>query len=201
VEILLYVGVFVGIGAVMYFADYRFGAPIYRRMWNLWHKNSLPEDVKRGFIVGRTTKERILPTALLTVLSVLGLHYFGERDVIMLLLKAAGLMLPGLLLGFLLTGLAMREGRTHTTADKVFETMDRIERGEVGLKDVTQGAFGGVSELGKKAFDAAKERLARGVVTPPKPTVAEEVEQSEPPPPVTPKRSFQETLNDYTKRR
>lgn len=202
-EIALYALVFVAVGVVMYFVDRHWGTSFYRWGWNLWHKLPLSPELERGFIVGCTTRERVMPAIVLTVISCLVLHRLGEHDAVTLLLKGAILMFPGILIGFLLTGLAMREGKTRTMVDKVFETMDRVEKGEVGLGDVAESALGQAGALGQRVVEATKQKVAGMVKAPAESPVVEPAKQPEEPTaaPVKPKRSFNDALSDYSKRR
>lgn len=176
---LLYVLAFVVLAVPTYFFDRRFGAPIYRPWYNLWHKMPLAEGVERGFIVGRKTRERILPTIALTIFFCFFLSYY-IHDPIELLMKAP-LIFVGLIIGFLLVGLAMREGKKRTMADRVFDVMDDIESGKVDLKSVAGDVLqAGVEQVKTAATDAA-QRVAEQV------SAARTSESTPPPPPVVAK--------------
>lgn len=161
-DILLYVMVFVVLGVLTYFADRRYGERLYRWCWNLSHKDPLPADAERGFIVGRKNRERITPAVILTLASMFALHYLGEHDVVTVVLKGALLMFPGYMIGFFITGLAMREGKpTRTVADKVFKVMDDIEEGKMSIGGAAGEVLGAGVERMKAAATNAAEEIAR----------------------------------------
>ncbi len=210
-DALLYILTFALIAAPVYFIDKRFGAPVYRRGYNLWHKEPLLGGVERGFIVGRKSKERILPAFVLTIFSGFLLHYY-IHDPIELVMKTP-LIFVGFSVGFLLTGFAMREEKKpNAMVDRVCGVMDSLEEGKLDLSGVAgsainRGALEARATLVKVAGEVAEkvgELRAAKPVAPPPDTDWDEGEVLDAPPTVAktePQRSFQDALDAFTKRK
>lgn len=210
-DALLYMLSFALIAALLYFVDKRFGAPVYRRGYNLWHKEPLSDGIERGFIVGRKAKARILPSFVLTITSCFLLSYY-IHDPIELVMKSP-LVFIGLFLGFLLTGFAMREGKkSNSVVDKVCDVMDGLEEGKLDLSGAAGGAIKRGVEQTKvalsKVADGAVEKVAelRSVKTAATEPVApvdavDAPEDSSPDVKVATKTSLADAMNEFQRRR
>ena len=175
--LLLWSCVFVLVGAFLYNADSYYGTSWYRSWYNATHGESLPENTRKGFIVGRSSRSRFIlaTTAVLlkvaaTILIAGGLHPLYEF-----------LMWPveviSLVLGFYLGPFVYEQWMKK---DKAFAYLDKVESGEV---NVTRDLKEGVKSVGNKAISRAVEvkmAVLKGGGQPKENTVKSELVASKP---------------------
>lgn len=136
---------FVLIGAVLYNADYYYGTSWYRRWYDATHGETLPENTRKGFVVGRNARARfifatfaVLFKIAATILIEGGLHPLYEF--LMWPVEVASLVV-----GFYLGPFVYEQWRKK---DKAFAYLDKVEKGEVSVVgDLKRG----VKTVGDKA--------------------------------------------------
>ncbi len=192
----LFVGVFVLIGMGFHFLDEKRGVKWYAKYWGWTHKDPLPEGRVLGFICGRRTAERAMPAIVIVVIACLVRYVLGAHDIGLLLLKAVFLMFPSLLIGFALAGLLRKNPMQNSKVSAAMSAVDKLEAGEVNLKDVAKDIAAEALSYGAQAAEKVREAAGGKVV---KPAASQPVEQ----PPVQPvpvKKNFRDALDDYSKR-
>jgi hypothetical protein len=175
-------------GAVWYNYDRRYGASLYRWWYNLTHKDKLPEDVSRGFIYKQSMKTK---TTVATVVS-------SIQSLLLILSTEVNLLeelfmwvfeVPITLFGFYLGPIAYSFWKAK---DKWFETIDRVESGDVNIAEEAEQLVGHTKEVLVHAvaerivaparekvgdFQEAMAELVSGDDEPPKEVVESEKEE------------------------
>lgn len=129
-------------GICWYGLDRKWGVWVYRKWYNMTHKDPLPADVKKGFIYNQNTKQRVLwAWVFSTVQSIITLY---EGDVSLLTeFLMWNVEVPVTLIAFMIAPYFYRFWQKR---DRVFETIDKLEHGDirvnVSVKERTQSFHG-----------------------------------------------------------
>lgn len=141
-------------GASLYVADRRRGTKVYRWFYDMTHKTPLERSIHRGFIFGRSSQSRFRLAVLIASLQSLLAIAFGASSVAEEILTVI-VEVPCLLAGFTAGPFLYRLWERR---EAVFETVDRMERGEVSLsekvKELSQSAFASFTKAGSPAEEA-----------------------------------------------
>jgi len=112
------------------------------------HKSPLPEDVEKGFICGRKTKNKVFLSSLIALVLSLISFYFEKtnplREILSWFLEIP-LVLSGIYLGPVFWHIWQRK-------EAVFETVDDIENGKI---DVKKKICAAATEVAKDVMDKA----------------------------------------------
>ena len=167
------------LGIAIYLLDRKFGAMIYRFVYDFFHKEPMPREVVRGFLYNQSTNRGI--TVAFVVSSVYSAYMFWQlglgMDVLAELIIYV-LMNPMLVIGFK-AGYWVHKFllRRNTYFDNLDEIGRKIETIDVG--EVTEQ----VKKKGAPFFSFFKTMLPSGrtVAPPPKATAVPETLPQEPP--------------------
>lgn len=152
------------IGIAFYSLDRRFGVGSYKWWYDMTHENPLPEGEKRGFVFNKPTRVKAFAALVLSsIVSVISVYTAASNPLAELVLWVVAI--PATMIGFII---GPHFYKIWQKRDKVFDTVDKWERGEIDLSD----------ELKERAGDVAES--VRDVITGDKPKAA---------PPATPSAS------------
>jgi len=173
------------IAAVVYMADTRLGAGLYRWWYSMTHEHPLPTGKECGFIFNRNTGARVVVGTILSSIITLLACMDGEFNALaelVLWLVSIPVIVGTFMAGRRFDGLW--SGRT-----KVFTAVDKWERGEIDLSD----------ELKNKSAEVAA-RVKQTVAA--KRAEPEAVDAAAAPPPATaePEPDPQELVDRFLKR-
>lgn len=138
------------LGALWHVIDRAIGVSVYRWYYAMTHETPLAADEKKGFICQRRARARFAAAVALALFhSVLLMRYaaFPAIDT----LVSFFIQVPILMMGFYLGPLVQRIWKGK---EEVFEAVDKLEQGEISVKD----EISGVSE---KAVTAVRELVGR----------------------------------------
>jgi len=180
-------GLAVGVieGALLYVIDARVGVRAYRWWYDLTHRDPLPPDVERGFILNRKANARFsVATVVALVQNWIALE-MGWLDPFLAMLTVA-IEVPVLMGGFYL-GPGLRN--LWRRKDPLLDVVDQLESGETSIGAEMKRVTGRVTD--------ALHREERPVPTPvePAPPAADA-----PPPPPEPEPDPVEAMRRFTKR-
>lgn len=120
---------FTVLGMVWYNFDRRWGVKVYRRWYGLTHKDPLPAGEERGFIYKRSTSAKVTAaTVVSTIQSILAVWNSEVNPLVELIMWVAEV--PVTLLGFYAGPFAYALWQKK---EAVFETIDKVESGEVSI--------------------------------------------------------------------
>lgn len=165
--------VFFILGIVLYYIDTKQGIKWYRGWHNLTHKDPMPDDVIKGFLVNNDIRSK-LTIGLILVIAEIGISFFwGMASPLEDIFYGIG-ELVGVVAGFYL---APKMIRTVPGGVKgAIEYMDKVDKGEANVKkDILRGAIKAGSEV--KNIITAEEK---DIVTPPPPPPHQEPEPAKP---------------------
>lgn len=188
------------LGALWYNLDRAYCLRLYRWWHGMTHEHPLPPEVNRGFVYGQPTKVRAFAALLLSTLIAVVALPSSTRDYALteLLLWAGGV--PGIILGFLLGPYVYTLWRRRET---VFDTVDRIERGDVDisdeLKERSEKLGGGIRAWLAKAAGWFK-RSPAGKDEPGE-ADAKQIEEAPPVPDTIPEEKAQEMVEQFIRKR
>lgn len=151
---LVFFGTFLVIGVLAYYCDAVKGVDWYRAWYRLTHKEPLPPEMSRGFIVGQKGSDRIWTAIPLALVASGLLFLFGERSLITLFWLTV-VESVALFFGFFLAGLVHIKWNPEAKTAGILKTLDDIESGAI---DPTQKA--------RDAYESTKSTVtekARGV--------------------------------------
>jgi len=150
----LWIIVFFLLGILVYYLDLEYGTDIYRKWYNISHKDKLPDNVIRGFVVKRKFFPRLMVVLFFVALETGLMILYGKLHPLEYLgLGVAEIF--GMMLGFLLAPwfLKIFPGRVRNA----IEYIDKIESGEVDVKkDIVKGVTKAGVEI-KNIADELKE--------------------------------------------
>ncbi len=196
----LWIIVFFILGILVYYLDLQHGTDVYRKWYNLTHKEKLPAETIRGFVAGRKFGPRIVVVLFFVSIEVGLMILYGKLHP----LEYIGLGVAevfGMLLGFLFAPwfLKIFPGRVKNA----IQYMDKIESGEV---DVKKDVIKGVAKAGKEIKEITDELKE----APPSESQKQEIKQeikAEPPKPEPkeeskepPKEDWREGVKKYLKK-
>ncbi len=162
-SIVSYAIVFAIIGIALHIVDIVVGKDWYRSLWDSSHKLPLPVEVTRGFITGRSTKERLLTSLIITVIFAVLIYKLGDQKFLGLLGDCLG-MFVGLLVGFALGGFFKRRTNIEAATNKVLASLDSVDHGDLpDVREIASSVAAGAEKLRRQAGSAG-ERLV-GAVT------------------------------------
>jgi hypothetical protein len=112
---------------IFYAFDRRFGKNSYRRWYNFSHEDKLPEDVSRGFVIGRPGKTKCL---MATILSIAVTIFLAEssKDTALAWLFTWFCGIIAATIGFVTGPIVMN---VWGKRGNVFSTIDRFEEGKI----------------------------------------------------------------------
>lgn len=139
---------FVGFGSAWYNFDRRFGIKWYRSWYNMTHKDKLPTDKAIGFIYNRSTHSKAATAGLISTLQTILVVMYMDVNLLASLFMWV-IEIPLMMLGFYLGPLVALMWQKK---EKLFETVDKVESGEI---DVSAK----VSEAAKRVVTPIKEHL------------------------------------------
>lgn len=196
---IVYAVTFLTVGVLAYYVDTAKGLNWYRAFYKWTHKEPLAESITRGFIVGRSARERVATAVTLACISTAIIWLLGDRDIIVLLWKTL-VEFAAVLGGFTVGGVAHRIWKPEDKAAKVLNVLDDIEAGSIDPTQKAKDAFNAGREKVSKAVQDAMEEMS-GKATPPvsstDTTGEAEPQMNEVPQKVSPKESFEEKLKKY----
>lgn len=202
IELLILFVVAAVLGVVLHFVDSKYGEKIYCALWSIFHKDSLSGGNIRGFIVGKTTRQRLWVAGVLALMLFVLLRMSGEHGFIILLLISVFVIFPGFLIGFAIGGLFKSNPAISAKAEVIFSTLDKVESGDINLGSVAgeavKSAAQSVMEAGDKLADMA---AGRGSPTTTKAPKADVAEKSTPVPKRKPPVSVAEAARQFKNRR
>ena len=182
-------GLAVGVieGALLYVIDARVGVRAYRWWYDLTHRDPLPSDVERGFLLNRKANARFtVATVVALVQNWIALEA-GWLDPFTAMLTLA-LEVPVLMGGFYLgPGLRRLWGRK----DPLLDVVDQLESGETSIGAEMKRVTGKVTDALRR-----DERLAEPRLEAPTPPAVPDV----PPPVPEPEPDPVEAMRRFTKR-
>ncbi len=182
--------VFLLLGAVWYNLDRAYCTRLYRWWYGMTHEHPLPPGTERGFIYGQATRARALAALLLsTLISVIAFGTAHANSLAELLIWASGI--PILVIGFFLGPNVYELWRRK---EKVFDAVDKVERGDVDLSDELKDRSVRLGDRVKAAFARLRERLR------PSPPPAR-LEQKEKPPDAIPEDQAREMMEKFIRDR
>ncbi len=185
-------GLAVGVieGALLYVIDARVGVRAYRWWYDLTHRDPLPSDVERGFLLNRKANARFtVATVVALVQNWIALEA-GWIDPFTAMLTLA-LEVPVLMGGFYLgPGLRRLWGRK----DPLLDVVDQLESGETSIGAEVKRATEKVAGALRRSDDPATTPVEPAAIAPPTPP--ESVSQPPPPPEPDPV----EAMRRFTKR-
>lgn len=160
---LSYAIAFAVIGVVLHIVDIIVGKDWYRSFVNSCHKNPLPENVTRGFITGRSTKERLLTTLIITAVIAVLMYKLGDQKFLALLGDCIGIYV-GLLVGFALGGFFKRRTNIEAATNKVLESLDKVDHGDLpDVGKIASSVAAGAEKLGHQAVEAVADQANKAV--------------------------------------
>lgn len=157
---------FLILGAIWAFLDTKIGVPIRRWWYGMTHKGSLPENDKRGMIVGQPAKKKLVAATIISTIQSIWTIYEAGGNInflqeLILWFFEAGFMMVGfyMVTPFIKTGEFLLE--------KVAPNFDRIERGEVSVGglagEVAGAAASGVTSAAGSVVRDVAGRVEEGV--------------------------------------
>lgn len=140
--------VFVLCGAMVYVFDRTRGVRVYRWLYDMTHEQPLAADVSTGFVFHRSAQTRftiaVIVSIFQSVAAVLERLSSVTHEILSVFVEV-----PCIMLGFYLGPTLWR---IWSRRDEVFNTVDKIEKGEISIKDEVQ-------EASHKAVSKVKEVL------------------------------------------
>lgn len=195
---LNYAIAFAVIGVVLHVVDIVVGKDWYRSLWNSSHKNPLPNNVTRGFITGRSTKERLLTALVITAIIAVLMYKMGDQKFLVLLGDCAGIF-AGLLIGFAFGGFFKRRTNIEAAANTVLESLDKVDHGDLpDVRKIASDVAAGAEKLGQQAVEAARgvpEKIISAVQGSQEPPAVGTPVKAEEPSPSVP--SFREAVKRF----
>lgn len=148
--------VFVGTGAFWYNFDRRFGIKWYRSWYNMTHKDKLTTEKEMGFIYNRSTHSKAASAALVaTIQSILVVKYMDVNLLASLIMWVVEI--PLMMIGFYLGPFSYVMWQKK---EKLFETVDKVESGQLNVgAEVSKAAKRVVAPL-KDHFEAIQEVIS-----------------------------------------
>ncbi len=137
---LYFLGTFLVIGLLAYYADAKKGVGWYRGWYKMTHKEPLPAKFSRGFIVGRKAIERIWPAVSLAAIAT-GLLFLGGEHNFLKLFWLTGVEAVALFFGFFLAGFVHTKFNPEAKAARILETLDGVESGKIDPAKEAREAF------------------------------------------------------------
>jgi len=160
-------GLAVGVieGALLYVIDARVGVRAYRWWYDLTHRDPLPSDVERGFLLNRKANARFtVATVVALVQNWIALEA-GWLDPFTAMLTLA-LEVPVLMGGFYLgPGLRRLWGRK----DPLLDVVDQLESGETSIGAEVKRATEKVAGALRRSDDPATSPVEPAAIAPPPP--------------------------------
>jgi hypothetical protein len=188
--IIFWAIIYVAFGFAFYILDRTKGVKWYRKWYNWTHKESMPDDVVRGFIFNREFKwKAVVAFVISTIQSILAIS--TEVDPLVELFMWFFEM-PLLLFGFLLGPFIYR---IWGKREQIFNKVDKWDRGDITIKDeLAKGVkqvSDSVSNVGKDVAEKTINTIIhkKGIPVPPK----EEEKKEE-------KLSFEDSLEKFKNR-
>ncbi len=183
---------FLIIGSIWYVIDRLFGVKLYRWFYDMTHRDPLPDAQYVGFIYRRKAQARFF-SALVIAVGQGAVISSNTHDGPLIELLTFIFQIPVLMLGFYLGPFVFR---LWENKEDLFEQVDKIESGEIALRDE-------LKEVAEKAVHVVKDTLAASSVPETKaeaatdvlPTPAQEILPQESPDP-----SPQEMMHKYLRR-
>jgi len=186
-------GLAVGVieGALLYVIDARVGVRAYRWWYDLTHRDPLPSDVERGFLLNRKANARFtVATVVALVQNWIALEA-GWLDPFTAMLTLA-LEVPVLMGGFYL-GPGLRS--LWRRKDPLLDVVDQIESGETSIGAEVKRATEKVAGALRRSDHPAAPLVEPAAIAPPTP--AENVPEDAPP---VPEPDPVEAMRRFTKR-
>ncbi len=116
-------------GAVAFMLDSRVGTPLYRWWYGMTHREGLPVEIRRGFIVGQRAQERFIAAFVLATAHALFATFVHSAEPLAEILTWLA-EIPVLMLGFYA---GPKFEAVWQRKDDVLEAVNKVEAGELSL--------------------------------------------------------------------
>jgi hypothetical protein len=175
---LTWLPVFLVLGAVIHVVDHHLGSRIYRWWYNMTHRDPLPKEIIRGFVFEQPARVRFQVAIILAALQS-GLAAFGGANPIIELLTVI-VEVPVAMVGFYCGPFL---DQIWTRKDTVFDTVDKLEKGELSVGEEMRKASAEAVETIKEAFIGEEEesKVPAHETAPPKEEVIDSEEKEDSP--------------------
>lgn len=158
VNIFAWIILFIVFGGFFYLLDRWFGVSIYRWFYNMTHKDPMPENVVKGFLHNQKAKIRCANACVLALFLSLINYYSDEKANPLYAFLNWIMQVPLVFIGFCLGPILFK---LWGKKDKLFQTVDKIESGEIGVSDKIKNAAQSVAkDIAKKASETVNEALS-----------------------------------------
>jgi hypothetical protein len=177
------------LGTAAYSLDRRFGVGWYQWWYGMTHEHPLPAEEQRGSLFNRPTRVKAFAALVLSsIVSVISVYTASSTALAELVLWVV--TIPAMMIGFIIGprfyGLWQRR-------DKVFDAVDKWERGEIDLSDELKARATEMTESVRTSVGAKP----KAEPAPPPPPAAEQKPQGQE---VTPEQA-EEMMNRFIRDR
>lgn len=184
-SVIIWVILYIALGCIFYFLDRWFGVAIYHWFYGMTHKDPLPEGVEKGFIHNRKAQARFANACIVALIfSLIEFHYTEHPDPLMEFFSWV-IEVPLVMIGFIIGPFFFR---IWGKKEDLFQTVDKIESGEIDVSKQIKNAAEGVAKdfLGKAtdvvndALDTIKKQEETPKTEPQKEAIEEKEEEIDP---------------------
>lgn len=140
-------------GIILFWLDRKIGIKLYRPWYNISHKDPLPSEEIKGFLIRRPFRVRFIHAVVLTAIEVtLSVFFLKATNPLEDLLYGVPVLL-GLMVGFYLAPLFIK-----IVPKQIENAIDYIEKVEKGQTDVKKDFVKGAIKSGKAINDLMKDK-------------------------------------------
>ena len=142
------------IGIAFYSLDRRFGVGSYKWWYDMTHEHPLATAEQRGFVYNKPTRVKAFAALVLSsVVSVVSVYTAASNPLAELVLWVV--TIPAIVIGLLI---GPHFYKIWQKRDKVFDTVDKWERGEVDLSDELKARTAELTESVRATLTGEKEK-------------------------------------------
>lgn len=186
--------VFLLVGAIIHSIATRAGMRVYRWWYRMTHEFPLAPDAEQAILARQPVKIRVITATLLSsIISLIALRVAHANALTEMLLWVVGIVV--IYVGFM-AGPAF--GELWGKKEKVFDTVDRIERGEL---DIEEKAKAGLKQLKEQLNPFPSDEGGEGKAAPPAPPPAQIEEPKERVPDNVSEDEARAMMERFTKRK
>lgn len=159
------------LGIASYSLDRRFGLGWYKWWYDMTHEHPQPATEERGFVYNKPTRVKAFAALVLSsIVSVVSVYTAASNPLAELVLWVV--TMPAIVIGLLI---GPHFYKIWQKRDKVFDTVDKWERGEVDLSDELKARTAELTENVRATLTREKEKaLPAGATSTPDDKPAEQ---------------------------
>jgi hypothetical protein len=178
------------LGIATYSLDRRFGVRSYRWWYDMTHEQPLAEPMQHGFVFNKPTRVKAFVALVLSsIVSVISVYTAASNPLAELVLWVV--TIPAMMIGFVI---GPHFYKLWQKRDKVFDTVDKWERGEIDLSDELKAKSAEITDSVRATVSGPKPKTAQPAAQPP--VTAAETPQQE-----ISREQAEEMVNRFTRDR